>query len=194
LPLHANFGDGETGQVARVSGACAPFADEPAVVEPVWRMLAERARVLGMHSPAASERMDDPDLHLRVGERRLDPVRVAGNRYTFVIPAMEAPVRLTSRVARPCDLQPWLIDVRRLGVMVRALRVRHDRDVRDLVLDDPRLARGWWRAERQDGRPVRWTNGSAALPVAGPCVLEVELACSMHYAIDGAAPAAVAAA
>ena len=58
-------------------------------------------------------------------------------------------------------------------------------DLRDLALDDPTLADGWWAVEWDAASwPCRWTNGDALLPVSGPCLLEVELGDQMLYPLE----------
>ncbi len=177
LVLHPDFG---TGQQARVSGSCLPFADRPDQIEPVWRALVDRARALGWAVPTPML-TDDPDLHLRVGTRRIDPVAVRDGRYTFVLPPGGAQVTLASHAARPSEARPWIADDRLLGAMVRRLVYRTDADMRDVAMDDPALRRGWWAVEADGGRPCRWTSGDAILPFSGAGVLEVALSLAMLY-------------
>jgi hypothetical protein len=181
LLLHPDFTDS---QHAREAGSCVPFADGQAEVEPVWRALAERAEALGWDLPEPPALEDEPDLHLRVGTRRVRPVLAQQGCYTFVIPADDAPMRLVSRLARPCDPRPWVSDDRRLGVKIRRLTLRRGLDVRDVAMDDTRLDQGWWAVEWDDRRPCRWTNGDATLPPLGAGVLEVELAGTMRYPVE----------
>jgi hypothetical protein len=53
-------------QACRVVQSCAPFADDPARVEPMWRALAERAAARGWSQPTAWMTTDDPALRLVV--------------------------------------------------------------------------------------------------------------------------------
>jgi antigen 43 len=185
--LHADFsGD----QQRREMLSCAQLTVAPAQVEPVWRMLVERAESLGWTLPEAPELVDDPDLCVMAGMRRLKPIQVENGRYTFVIPRGDARLRLLSRASRPSDLRPWIEDRRLLGVMVQRLTWRGGGEVRDVAIDGPLPGCGWWAVEWQVNRPRRWTNGEAALPCLGHGVLELELAGTMRYRIDNAAPAA----
>jgi hypothetical protein len=201
MVLHPDFG---TGQQLRVSQSCLPFADRPDQVEPVWRALAERAEALGwvLPRPVLTE---DPDLHLLVGTRRIDPVAVQGRLYTFVVPQGmpqgmpqrmpqgilkgvppgNTPIRLSSRAACPREAWPWIADDRRLGTMVRRLACRSGHDVLNVAMDDPTLVQGWWAVERDDGGTGRWTDGGAVLPNLGAGVLEVELGGRMRYRVEG---------
>ena len=186
--LHPDFG---TGQQARVSRSCLPFADRPDQVEPVWRALAERAEALGWALPRPVL-TDDPDLHVLVGTRRIDPVAVRNGRYTFVLPPGGAPVTLASRAARPTEARPWVADDRRLGAMVRRLVHRSGDDMRDLAMDALTLEQGWWAVELDAGRPCRWTSGRAMLPFLGAGVLEVEVSGTIQYPAVHAVPAVAA--
>ncbi|HEY4173505.1 MAG TPA: Hint domain-containing protein [Rhodopila sp.] len=177
MVLHPDFG---TGQQARVSLSCLPFADHPDQVQPVWRLLADRAVKLGwvLPKPALT---DDPDLHLLAGTRRIDPVAVQGRVYTFVVPPGDAPIRLSSRSACPREARPWIADDRRLGAMVQGLAHRGRDDIRVVALDHPALQQGWWDVEWDDGRFGRWTDGNAELLNLGAGVLEVVLSGTMRY-------------
>jgi hypothetical protein len=93
-------------------------------------------------------------------------------------------VRLVSRAAAPCETTPWLDDRRRLGVMVGEMTLREGRNVRAIPLDHPALDDGWWAAERNGAALWRWTDGDAALPLAGgdgAAVLEIGLAGTLAY-------------
>jgi hypothetical protein len=160
-------------------------------VEPVWRTLAEHAVALGWALPRPAV-TDDPDLHVRVGTRRLNPVASRDGCYTFVLPSGGAPVMLASRAALPNEARPWIADDRRLGAMVRRLVHRSGNDMRDVAMDDPTLEQGWWAVEMDAGRLYRWTSGDAMLPFLGAGVLEVELSAMMRYPAmhAGSAPGA----
>jgi hypothetical protein len=178
-------------QGRREAESCAPFADEPAVVEPIWRALAERAGQIGWTLPAAPVVTADPALHINVDGRSIAPVSFANGRYTFVLPRADATVRLISRDAVPSATRPWIADDRHLGVLVRSLTLRSGGSVQSIALDNPALTDGWWAAEWHNPTALRrWTNGNAALPVAqaglpasGPCLLEVEVAETQAYVL-----------
>jgi autotransporter passenger strand-loop-strand repeat protein len=186
LRLHPDFA---AAQWQRETYSCAPFVAAPGLVEPVWRMLAERADGLGWTLPASLATLDDPDLHLLAGTRRIDPLSVTGGRYVFAIPSGEAPLRLMSRAARPGDVTPWIDEPRVLGVLVRRLIVRRGQDTRSVAMDGPVPGRGWWETEWHGEMPCRWTSGEAILPSSGASVLEVELAATARYPAGDAASA-----
>jgi len=50
--------------------SCASFADQSAVVEPMWRSLAARAEQMGLAVPLMPETTDEPALHLMVDGHR----------------------------------------------------------------------------------------------------------------------------
>jgi hypothetical protein len=168
-------------QQLRQSQSCVPFEDHPAVLEPIWRMLSARGEAIGWTSLGQTALTDDPALHVLSSTGTIKPIFAAGDFYAFLLPADEAALRLVTRAARPCDERPWICDQRRLGVMVRRLRLRHGSEVRDIALDAPALDQGWWAVEWLDGAPCRWTDGAALLQGLGVGVLEVELAGKMRY-------------
>jgi hypothetical protein len=57
-------------------------------------------------------------------------------------------------------------------------------EVREVPVDHPDLANGWWAVER-DGQVIsRWTDGEAVLPLPamhGDAMLEIHLAGTMTY-------------
>jgi hypothetical protein len=77
----------------------------------------------------------------------------APGRTVMTIPAACDTLRLVSASGR----QP--ADRRRLGVLVRALRV----DGMTLPITDPRLGIGFYAPERHGTQTLRWTNGDAII-------------------------------
>lgn len=181
-------------QARRVAESCAPFADDPALVEPVWRTLAMRAGQLGWDLPPAPETTDDPALCLLVDGSSLAPVSFAAGRYVFVLPDAGATARLVSRSTVPAETRPWIADDRRLGVRLRGLTLRSGASVLPIPLDHPTLVEGWWQPERHGPSTLcRWTNGDAELPLADTgspgreaCLLEVEIAATLAYPVSAA--------
>ena len=188
LILHPDFGNDLARRVAR---SHLPFVDQPAAIEPLWRLLAARAGHLGMALPDRPETTRDPGLRIEVDGGSIPPVRVADGRAVFVVPPAAGRVRLLSRRMVPADLRPWTADVRDLGVMVRALVWRRGDAVMPVALDDPSLSDGWWAPEwHGDTTLCRWTNGEASLPVpplgAGALLLEVTMATGPSYPLPRA--------
>ncbi len=169
----------------RNDGSCAPFAIDPATVEPLWRRLAERAVALGHAPPDAGDTTSDPDLHVMIGDRRLYPVSQANGRAVFILPPTDQRVELVSRRA---EAPPWIADRRRLGVMVARILLRHpDGAVTSIPLDHPGLTAGWWAPEWHDAIALRrWTQGRAELPIdaQGPVMLEITFGSTLAYAVD----------
>jgi Hint domain len=182
LRLHPDFA-GEQRQ--REMFSCAPFVSNAERIEPVWHALAEWARASGWSVPARAATTDDPDLHLRIGTRRIDPLFVHDGHYTFALRTRGERVRLISRVARPSDATPWATDQRQLGVLVRRIRGRSDGRADGLAMDGPLPGGGWWDVEWHANVPCRWTNGDALLPVRGAGILEVTLGGTMRYPAAG---------
>src|ERR1041385_1922679 len=159
-------------QRAREVGSCAPFGCLPEQVEPVWRALADSAEAMGHTLPEHPPLTDEPDLHIRIGSRRLNPISVRDGRYTFVISADEASARLVSRTARPNDACPWVCDDRLLGVKIRGLTFSRGPEMRDMALDDPTLDQGWWPVEndaRGDRKSTRLNSSHGYISYAVFC-------------------------
>jgi Hint domain len=191
LPLTL-YPDLTNDQGRREAESCAPFADDPEQVEPVWRELAARAVQLGWHLPPGPETTDDPALHLIVDGRHVAPVSVTQGCTSFLLPRADAEVRLVSRSALPNETRPWVADDRRLGVMLCGLTLRSGALVSPIPLDHPAFGEGWWEAEWHGPTALRrWTNGDALVPMPaadllppGPCILEVETAAAtLFYAL-----------
>ncbi|HET8996041.1 MAG TPA: Hint domain-containing protein, partial [Acetobacteraceae bacterium] len=174
LILHPDF---NPGQAMRVARSCAPFLDQPAQVEPIWRRLTERAAGLGFETVATLPSTADPDLAIRADGRLFRPVGVARGRHVFVLPPVHGEVRLVSLASPPNALRPWIEDRRGLGIAVSQITVRSARGTRVLTADDPALSDGWFAAEFDADGPRRWTNGDAALPIKSGCPAVVDIRC-----------------
>ncbi len=133
VALQPDFGEG---QKARQAASCVPFTHTrtsyPDQASPLWRALADRAPNLGWTLPDPHELVDEPHPQILAGMRHLKPVVAKYGHCTFMIPACDQPVRLTSRTTRSCDVRPWVEDHRRLGVMVRRLTLQHS-DCADVI-------------------------------------------------------------
>lgn len=188
LVLHPRF---DVGQAERLARSCAPLLDDPAVVAPIWRRLADFAAQNGFGAVPALDVTSDPSLALHSGDRVFRPVCVHLGRYVFVLPALQAPVRLVSRATSPHALRPWVADRRRLGVSVSHLTVRSGSAEHVVNVDDPGLADGWFAVENDGAGPCRWTNGDAALPLeyGAPAVVELHCAPLPEYLLQPASEA-----
>jgi hypothetical protein len=190
MVLHPTLADGQAGRVSR---SCAPFWDTPDRIQPIWQRLANRAVRRGQRLPEPGATTGDPDLVLRIGGRVVRPVHVTDQTFTFVLPAINEPIRLQSRSASPADVRPWLSDDRELGVAVGQIIVRRGEEVETIACDHPALTEGWWPAEQEGLTQWRWTNGDAVLPVRliGPAVVVIETCGQIEYrATEGLAQAA----
>jgi autotransporter-associated beta strand protein len=184
LVMHPTFAGGQAGREAR---SCAPFANDPAQVGPIWRRLATRAADLGFAPPEAPALTPDPALVLRVGDRVFRPIRRDEGEYVFALPAMAGAVRLISRVMTPSVLEPWRDDHRRLGVAVSRITLRHASATTIIPPDHPGLADGWWAPETGDSTVWRWTTGDAVLPLdlTRPVLVEIQTFSGVSY-VDAA--------
>lgn len=187
VPLHLH--PDLTNDMARRFGeSCAPFADDPGRVRPIWQEIARRAEQIGMPLAESPPATNDPDLHLIVDGRRINPVRPAERHYLFIVPAGSDRVRLVSRSGFRFDTAPWIADERRMGVQLCALTVRSSGEVKPVALDDPNLDEGWWTPEWHSPTILRrWTDGDAVLPLPVPdnaadiVLLDIELGAPMEY-------------
>ena len=106
----------------------------------------------------------------------------SGVHRAVVLPDHMSEVRLVSRSALPTDTRPWLEDRRRLGVYVERITVlAMSGEQRDVPLDHPELAQGWWAVERAgDGFAVGPTE-TPVLPLPamdGSLILEIQVSAS----------------
>ncbi|WP_158922592.1 Hint domain-containing protein [Acidisphaera sp. S103] len=186
MALHPDLSGGQSRREAR---SCAPFAADAERAEPVWRRLARRAPLLDLTLPAPIETTADSGLRVECGGRSFAPVAIEGSRHTFLLPAWQGVLRLRSRYATPSEAKPWIEDQRQLGVMVRAMTVTDDNDIRTITVDNPALQAGWWNIEQDDCSLWRWTDGDASVAVesATPCRLEIDVADTTDYAVPVAA-------
>ncbi|HEY2617103.1 MAG TPA: Hint domain-containing protein [Acetobacteraceae bacterium] len=182
LVLHPDLTD-EAGYPTREAGSCAPFVWDEASVRPVWQRLAERAAAIGRPVPQPATTAD-AGLRLLAKGRSVRPIYGDDDLVIFTLPRGAREVRLVSRAASPTDARPWLEDRRRLGVRVARIVLRGADEVREVPVDHPDLAGGWWAVER-DGQAIsRWTDGEAVLPLPamrGDIMLELHLAGAMTY-------------
>jgi hypothetical protein len=185
LVLHPNLTD-ETDYPTREAGSCAPFVWDEANVRPIWQCLADRAAAI---SQPVLQRATTADASLRLlaDQRTVKPVFGDSDRVIFVLPRGAREVRLLSRAQSPTEARPWLEDRRRLGVRVKRIVLRGADELREVPMDHPDLARGWWAVERDGQVMSRWTDGEAVLPLPamnGIVMLEIYLAGTMTYVVD----------
>lgn len=173
----------------RFAESCAPFADDPDRIEPMWRALAARAELINMPLPIKQETTTDPDLHLLADGRRLEPISASKHKQVFVVPDGVEHMRLMSRSAFRSDTSPWISDERRLGISLSGLTVRLGSEVKTIPLDHPALQDGWWQPDWHSPTILRrWTNGDAMLPMpdgeTGVMLLEVDIGATVDYPLQ----------
>lgn len=178
-------------ETARFASSCAPFVADATLTEPLWRRLADRAVAMGLTVPALlpeGPTTTDADLHVMVGNKRIDAVSRQNGRHVFMLPAADT-VRLVSRSVALADRTPWAAEQRRLGVWVNRVTLRHaTADVETIAMDSPSFGLGWSFVEQPVGGARRWTDGDATLRLNSdtPVVLEVEAAAARYYPLDAA--------
>jgi hypothetical protein len=128
-------------------------------------------------APAARS-VTDPDLHLVVAGRRIEPER-RGLLFVFPLRLPCGDVRLVSRRAQP-DALGLADDGRQLGVHLWRLDVVREGAAEAVPLDHPALGEGMHAVEA-DG--LRWTDGDARLP--GFLLGEAAGTAELHVAAGG---------
>jgi hypothetical protein len=178
MALHPDF----------AAGAVLPAAPDAALVEPIWRRLAARA---GVAAPVSADLA--PALQLLAKGEPLRPVFAEDGAWMFVPPAGALSLHLVSASGRPADASPWLDDRRRLGVCVSRIAVLGAAGWRDLPLDHPSFAQGWWDCERRGDLLSRWTDGAAVIPLDGTAqAVRLQVVAGTPPAAHTAAPQAAA--
>lgn len=166
--------------------ACVPLAQVPNEVAPIWQTLAERSDMLGYKIPTPSL-VTNPDVHLTVDGKRIQPTSDRKGRYVFMVPAGVKSVSLDSRFCIPADkMIPGMRDTRRLGVSVDWIAIRTTTTETILSADHPSLSAGWHDIERENETMWRWTDGSATIPwtnVEGSAVLTVKCTPVAEYPV-----------
>jgi hypothetical protein len=185
LTLHPDLTD-ESDYPTREAGSCAPLVWDEAGVRPVWQRLADRAVALGKPMPQHAT-TTDTGLHLVAKGKTVRPMYCDSDLAIFALPRHASEVRLVSRAQSPTDARPWLEDRRRLGVRVARIVLRGADDLREIPVDHPSLAKGWWAIERDGVAMLRWTDGDAVVPLPvmeGDVLLELHLGGTMTYVVE----------
>jgi hypothetical protein len=155
----------------------APVLSDGEIVEAAWARLAERA---GLVTAAATT--EDPDLHLTIGDTRIDPVSASDGVYTFKIDrgamlmSAGAP-HLRSRSAVPSLLGHSRHEHRQLGVALRQLVIEAEGMM--ICLDHRASALRVGGAHISEAGHC-WTDGDLELPaglfahISGPLTLVVQ--------------------
>jgi Hint domain len=183
LVLHPDLPN-ENRVPTRAADSCAPFVSDDASVRPVWQGVADRAAAIGRAAPVRVTTTDaDPRLQCPDG-RIIMPLLRDNDRVIFALPGVASEVRLVSRAQAPGEVRPWLSDPRRLGTRVKRIVQRGAGETREIPMDHPDFARGWWEIEHDGPGMSRWTDGAAVLPLPlrrGPVLLEIHFAGAMTF-------------
>src|SRR4029077_11539057 len=83
----------------------------------------------------------------RTGRRTYEPIYSDSNLVIFTVPSRSLEVQLLSRAQSPTEARPWLDDPRNLGVHVKRIVLRSANELREIPVDHPGLASGWWAVE-----------------------------------------------
>ena len=157
--------------------SCVPVVPHGPRVDAVWERLARRAP----HRDLVLS--NEPDLHILVAGRRVDPSVVDGETFLFDLDDPCGSVVLASRSAIPAEVGTCR-DQRRLGVAVRRCWLGTGETRKELTFLSSAMRDGFHAPEPAQG--FRWTNGSAVLPPIrcsrpGRATLGVELGCRASY-------------
>ncbi len=185
MVLHPDLTD-ETCRPTREAGSCAPFVWDEASVQPVWQQLADRAAATGRPVRQLAT-TTDATLRLLANRHIVEPITGTTDLVGFLLASSAREVRLVSRAQSPTEARPWLEDRRRLGIRVKRIVLRSAEQLREIPIDHPDLAQGWWAVERDGQIMSRWTDGEAVLPLpemSGLVMLEIHLAGAMTYIVD----------
>jgi hypothetical protein len=152
----------------------------------------ERARALGFALTP------DPDLHLVIGNRRVDAKLVAGGLHRFPLPGGVRELRIVSRAAVPAETDILAGDTRRLGVMLDQVMVRRPPGQRcEILLGELPADAGFHALEVDGARRWRWTDGHACLAIpngyadGGRAVLDLHVAAVQPSWLHHGRPATV---
>ncbi len=192
ITLWPNFFHGSKASADR---SCYRLAEDAESVHPVWVRLAKRSSVLGFvaSSPVT---ITDPGFKVIAAGREILPAYRDSDRYVFVLPANAnanananaTAMELVSRSVVPGDIEAWLSDRRRLGVLVLRISLRSEAELFDIALDSPALGEGWWGVEQSGCKAWRRTDGKARIALSreqeAHRILEVQIAGGMDYIVQ----------
>ncbi|ANA15036.1 hypothetical protein WG31_09800 [Acetobacter oryzifermentans] len=166
----------QTGTVVTLRGAVqsweknagAPLGVERSFVEPLFQKLEARTSRLTQTTSvplAKSNLTNDPDLHLVTESGAIiRPIRHDGERYSFMLPANMACVRIVSRASRPADvIGPFVDDRRMMGVAVADVYFVTAKQQTHITAHLQSEKPVGWHAT--DWTDCAWTNGDAVLPL-----------------------------
>ncbi|GCD57194.1 hypothetical protein NBRC3222_2531 [Acetobacter pasteurianus NBRC 3222] len=107
----------------------------------------------------------DPDLHLVTqAGASIHPMRVLGDKYSFMLPSGTKSVRIVSRSSSPADvIGPFVDDRRYMGVAITDIHLLSAMQQHDITAHlKSEKPEGWHDTDWAD---CAWTNGDAMLPL-----------------------------
>ncbi|ASL40293.1 hypothetical protein CBI36_07380 [Acetobacter oryzifermentans] len=145
--------------------AGAPLCVERSFVEPLFHKLLSRVTTGVSTSHQTTALTNDPDLHLVTESGAIiRPIRHDGERYSFMLPANTACVRIVSRASRPADvIGPFVDDRRMMGVAVADVYFVTAKQQTHITAHLQSEKPVGWHAT--DWTDCAWTNGDAVLPL-----------------------------
>ncbi|ANA13886.1 Hint domain-containing protein [Acetobacter oryzifermentans] len=145
--------------------AGAPLCVERSFVEPLFHKLLSRVTTGVSTSHQNTALTNDPDLHLVTESGAIiRPIRHDGERYSFMLPANMACVRIVSRASRPADvIGPFVDDRRMMGVAVADVYFVTAKQQTHITAHLQSEKPVGWHAT--DWTDCAWTNGDAVLPL-----------------------------
>ncbi len=161
IMAHADFAPAEFARAVWDAEGCAPMVVDGPILAGLRQRLLDRAKTLG-HA-----RTGEPDIHIEISGRRIDPRR-EGDALVWDLPTGTAEIRLVSRSIVPAWTGGDAADHRRLGVAVASL-----------TLDGNEVSSrttGWHAPEAG----WQWTDGNAAV-ATGAGRLELRIAVGAEY-------------
>ncbi|MFT9026515.1 Hint domain-containing protein [Acetobacter indonesiensis] len=149
--------------------AAAPLATSREIVEPVYKALAKRSKVVAQDvvAAAAATWSDDANLHLETENGAvIRAMKQVGDTVSFMLPPGVQKVFITSRTSRPVDVFGAFVDDRReLGVQIGKIDLLSGVEACSVVSHlEAETLEGW--AALEDKAAARWTSGRAAVDLS----------------------------
>ncbi|QNT79121.1 Hint domain-containing protein [Entomobacter blattae] len=144
--------------------AAAPLMTERAIVEPIFRMIEQRAQTLGFENNSPEIALTtDTDLHLVTDSgKSLYPTHMKNGWVYFSLPQSATYAYLASHTNKPAKcFGPFVDDRRDLGVCINNIVVTQNKEIITLNSFLTESLPGWSNVE---GNSYRWTKGMALLP------------------------------
>ena len=158
----------------------APVLADGPELDRIWAELLERAG-----GPVEVDTTDDPDLHLIVDGRRVNPVVADKRRYSFTLDRRPSSVLLRSRSVVPAALGRNR-EQRRLGVAITQIVLMKNGVATEIGYDSELFPEGGHPAEPG----FRWTNEELSFSpellaqIEGELTLDVNIVHRLRYPVS----------